>query len=125
MDRHRPFGEGLVYHAGGLGDFVLSLPAIERARQASAASEWWYWGPSERLSLLPGFRGAPAVVLEGGHSLWGAEPLPAEHLAAELQKSVAGQKLLSIGLEGDILTAAQIDQFEFVPELDVRTFRIR
>ncbi len=77
MDRHRPLGEGLVYHAGGLGDFVLSLPAIERARQASAASEWRYWGPSDRLSLLPGFRGAPAVILEGGHSLWGTEPLPA------------------------------------------------
>ncbi len=77
MERRGPPGEGLVYHAGGLGDFVLSLPAIERARQASPASEWRYWGPSERLSLLPGFRGPPAVILEGGHGLWGAEPPPA------------------------------------------------
>ncbi len=77
MDRYRQPGAGLVYHSGGLGDFVLSLPAVERVRQASAASEWRYWGPSERLSLLPGFRGAPAVLLEGGHTLWGAEPTPA------------------------------------------------
>jgi len=77
MERYRPLGEGLVYHAGGLGDFVLSLPAIERARQASPTSEWRYWGPSDRLSLLPGFRGAPAVIVEGGHTLWGTEPLPA------------------------------------------------
>ncbi len=77
MERHRPSGEGLVYHSGGLGDFVLSLPAIERARQAYPASEWRYWGPSERLCLLPGFRGAPAVILEGGHGLWGPEPPPA------------------------------------------------
>jgi len=55
----------------------------------------------------------------------GAEPLSPEHLAAELQKSLAGQKLVSIGLEADILDAAQIDQFSFVPELDLHTFRIR
>jgi len=77
MERRRPSGEGLVYHSGGLGDFVLSLPAIERARQASPASQWRYWGPSDRLFLLPGFRGPPAGILEGGHSLWGAQPLPA------------------------------------------------
>jgi 2-phosphosulfolactate phosphatase len=55
----------------------------------------------------------------------GAEPLAPEHLAAELQKSLAGQKLVSIGLEADIPAAAQIDQFPIVPELDLRTFRIR
>jgi 2-phosphosulfolactate phosphatase len=55
----------------------------------------------------------------------GAEPLPPENLAAELKTSLAGRRLLSIGLEGDILAAAQIDAFEIVPELDVRTFRIR
>lgn len=69
-------GPGLIYHAGGLGDFVLSLPAIERARQWRAVSEWRYWGPRERLRLLPGFREAPEVLRRAGHSLWGTDPAP-------------------------------------------------
>ncbi|MFH1921028.1 MAG: 2-phosphosulfolactate phosphatase [Planctomycetota bacterium] len=55
----------------------------------------------------------------------GAEPLKAEVLAGELQKSPGGRNLTAVGLEADILTAAQIDRFDGVPELDTRTFRIR
>lgn len=55
----------------------------------------------------------------------GAEPLSAQRLADELRKSLAGQKLVSIGREEDILAAAQLDRFAIVPELDLRTFRIR
>jgi 2-phosphosulfolactate phosphatase len=55
----------------------------------------------------------------------GAEPLEPQRLADELRKSLAGQRLASIGLEQDILTAARLDQFSSVPELDVETLRIR
>jgi 2-phosphosulfolactate phosphatase len=54
----------------------------------------------------------------------GAERLPAALLAAEFRKSLAGQRMVSLGLEDDLLTAAQIDQFDAVPELDLRTLRI-
>jgi len=65
---------GLLYHAGALGDFVLSLPAIYRAVQARPGTTWSLWGSSERLTLLPGFRPAPATLVRRGHSLWGAAP---------------------------------------------------
>jgi len=55
----------------------------------------------------------------------GAEPLGAQRLADELCKSLAGQKLVSIGREEDILAAAELDRFAIVPELDLETFRIR
>ncbi len=55
----------------------------------------------------------------------GAEPLEPERLAAQLAASAAGQCLREIGLERDVLTAAQLDRFEGVPELDPSTFRIR
>ncbi len=55
----------------------------------------------------------------------GAEPLAPERLAEELRKSLAGQKLVSLGLEEDILAAARIDRFSIVPELDRETMRIR
>jgi 2-phosphosulfolactate phosphatase len=55
----------------------------------------------------------------------GAEPLSPERLAAELRKGLAGNKLASLGLEEDILTAAEIDKFQSVPELDLKNMRIR
>jgi 2-phosphosulfolactate phosphatase len=55
----------------------------------------------------------------------GAEPLPRDLLSQELRTTIAGQKLVSVGLANDILTAAEIDTFQSVPELDVVTFRIR
>lgn len=67
---------GLLYHAGGLGDFVLSLPAVFRVVQGFDGLSWSYWGPSDRLSLLPGFGPAPAVLVRSGHTLWGRAPDP-------------------------------------------------
>ncbi|MBI5443985.1 MAG: glycosyltransferase family 9 protein [Deltaproteobacteria bacterium] len=64
-------GAGLVYHAGGLGDFILSLPALFRAVGAGPRWGWRYWGPAERLCLLPGFSPAPAELARSGHTLWG------------------------------------------------------
>lgn len=64
----------LVYHAGGLGDFVLSLPAVFRVAGAHPRLLWRFWGPSERRALLPGFLAAPNELLRGGHTLWGGAP---------------------------------------------------
>ena len=55
----------------------------------------------------------------------GAEPLEPELLAKELRKSAGGKNLVAIGLDGDIFTASQIDQFDCVPELDPEKTRIR
>jgi len=54
----------------------------------------------------------------------GAEPMDPELLARELRTSPGGQNLLAIGLDDDILTAAQTDRFDCVPELDPQTMRI-
>jgi 2-phosphosulfolactate phosphatase len=55
----------------------------------------------------------------------GLEPLEPERLAAELRKSLGGQKLTALGLQDDILAAAQFDRFDIVPRLDPKTGRIR
>ncbi len=69
--------QGLVYHVGGLGDLVLSLPAIHRVAAAFAGLEWRFWGPAERLRLLPpGFGPAPPELVRLGHTLWGERPAP-------------------------------------------------
>jgi 2-phosphosulfolactate phosphatase len=46
-------------------------------------------------------------------------------LAAALRDSRGGRNLIEIGQENDIDLAAQIDRFDIVPELDIRTWRIR
>lgn len=55
----------------------------------------------------------------------GAERLPAELLAAQLRTSLGGRNLTAVGLDADILTAAELDRFQSVPELDLQTFRVR
>ncbi len=64
----------LAYHAGGLGDFVLSLPALQRLAASRPGVTWHYWGPRERLALLPGWSPPPAELLRGEGSLWGEHP---------------------------------------------------
>ena len=54
----------------------------------------------------------------------GAEPLEPERLADQLRRSLSGRKLVAIGLDDDILAAAQIDRFDFALQLDTKTFRI-
>ena len=54
----------------------------------------------------------------------GAEPLEPERLAEALYESPGGRNLAALGFDEDILAAAQIDQFQGVPELDPKTFRI-
>lgn len=55
----------------------------------------------------------------------GAEPLEPERLAEELYKSPGGRHLADLGLDEDILVAAEIDRFDCVPELEPESFRIR
>jgi 2-phosphosulfolactate phosphatase len=54
----------------------------------------------------------------------GAEKLEPERLAEVLCDTAGGRNLVELGLEADILAAAQIDRFDIVPELDVVTLRI-
>jgi 2-phosphosulfolactate phosphatase len=54
----------------------------------------------------------------------GAEPIPPELLATQLRNSPGGRNLIEVGLDEDIVTASRVDQFDLVPELDLRTFRI-
>ena len=53
-----------------------------------------------------------------------AEPMDPELLARELRKSPGGRNLTAIGLEEDILAAAQLDRFDCVPEMSPQTMRI-
>jgi 2-phosphosulfolactate phosphatase len=55
----------------------------------------------------------------------GDGPIAPESLSAELRKGRAGQRLVRIGLQADILTASQIDRFRSVPKMDPQTLRIR
>ena len=55
----------------------------------------------------------------------GAEPLGSERLAEQLRKSRGGRNLVALGMDDDILAAAQIDRFDIVPRLDPTTMRIR
>jgi 2-phosphosulfolactate phosphatase len=54
----------------------------------------------------------------------GVEPLAPELIAEQLRKGLGGQNLLALGMKEDILAAAQMDQFDIVPRLDMKTFRI-
>jgi len=55
----------------------------------------------------------------------GDERLEPRRLAEVLQSSAGGKHLLALGLEKDILAAAQVDRFSPVPELDPASLRIR
>ena len=55
----------------------------------------------------------------------GAEPLEPDLLADRLRKSLGARSLIALGLDDDILAAAQIDRFDLVPRFDPKTFRIK
>lgn len=54
----------------------------------------------------------------------GAEPLTPERLAERLRESLGAQNLLALGLDADIVAAAQIDRWDVVARLDPQTFRV-
>ena len=102
------FTEEDLLFAGMLVERLQRLGGImyQQNAQAITAREFW-------LSSFP----LPQAL--------GAEPLPAQPLAAELGKSIGGRNLLELGMGGDILAAAQIDRFECVPQLDRKDLCIR
>jgi len=55
----------------------------------------------------------------------GAEQLGPDQLADQLRNTLGAQNLIALGLDADILAAAQIDRFDAAPRLDTKTFRIR
>lgn len=52
------------------------------------------------------------------------EPLD-DRLAREFRNSAGGRNLVEIGYERDLATCADVDRLAVVPELDLRTWRIR
>ena len=58
-----------------------------------------------------------------------AEPTTAEamsgRLATELRDTQGGRNLIALGLEADLADTAQVDRFDFVPELDLDCWEIR
>ena len=54
----------------------------------------------------------------------GAEPIEPERLAEELLNSPGGRNLAALGLDEDILAAAEIDRFEHACQLDPDRLRI-
>ena len=97
-----------VLLAGMLVDRILRQgdPSYQQNAQAVAAREAW-------LRCLPLPR-APEAEL----------PQP-QQLAEQLRDSAGGRNLIAIGLDDDILAAAQIDRFRSVPEMDPERDRIR
>jgi 2-phosphosulfolactate phosphatase len=55
----------------------------------------------------------------------GAEPIPVDRLVECLRETPGGRHVVAVGCEPDIWDAAQVDQFDIVPELDPTTFVIR
>jgi phosphosulfolactate phosphohydrolase-like enzyme len=55
----------------------------------------------------------------------GAELLGLDRLAERLRRTLGAQNLIALGMDDDILAAAQVDRFGVVPRLDSQTFRIR
>jgi phosphosulfolactate phosphohydrolase-like enzyme len=51
-------------------------------------------------------------------------PGSTESLARTLRDTQGGRNLIALGLERDIVAAAQIDKFRIVPELDTQSWRI-
>ena len=98
-------------------DTLLAGLLIERVLQQSGTA---YQLNAQALTARENWRSAFALPLA-----LGAEPLAPERLAGELRKSVAGRRLAEIGMDDDVLTAAHIDRFASVPELDPGTFRTR
>ena len=108
--------------AGSRGEFsrddtLLAGLLIERVLQQSGTA---YQLNVQALTARENWRSAFPLPLA-----LGAEPLAPERLAEQLRKSVAGRRLAAIGMGDDVVTAAHLDRFAIVPELDPQTFRIR
>ena len=79
-------------------------------------------GHPMRIRMVDILAGGPRPVNELAEMC----DLPPHQACAHLRllKSHGGHKLVMLGQEDDILTAAQFDRFDIVPRLDPRVMRI-
>lgn len=98
-------------------DTLLAGLLIERILQQSGTT---YQLNAQALTARENWRSSFALPVA-----LGAEPLEPGRLAEQLRASVGGRRLMAIGLGNDLLTAAHVDRFQSVPELDPATFRVR
>lgn len=92
------FAGAVVYQLADEGSHSKGAPAWELNDQALiAAAVWW----ATLSDVTP------------------------KSLAEQLRSSIGGRNLLGMGHGSDIDLAAQIDKFDFVPKLDLSTWRIR
>lgn len=102
------YGRDDVLLAGLLVELVLARGDATYQLNAQAVTAKENWRSSFAFPAVPA-----------------AEPPEPAVLAEELRNSVGGRNLTALGQEDDLRTAAQIDRFRTVPELDRHTFRIR
>jgi 2-phosphosulfolactate phosphatase len=88
--------------------------------QAIAARDLWLHTLAEGgLSQFFGHHAAGMVGKNGTVPL--TSPIMPERLAKILQNTLGGKNLVRVGLQRDILAAAQIDRFAVVPQFDPKT----
>jgi 2-phosphosulfolactate phosphatase len=104
--------------AGTRGEITLEdslCAAALRDRLMAQPVDWelndqaWLLGCDELIS-------APSVPKD--------DELRSMAVAGLLRLSRGGRNLLKIGLESDIQTAAEVDRFDLIPELDLKDWRI-
>jgi len=102
------YSEDDVLLAGMLVERLERIGGFSYAQNAQAATAREYW-----LHSFP----LPKAM--------GAESLEPELLVPKLRLSAGGRNLIAVGLEDDLVDAAQIDRFDCVPEYYPATGRIR
>ncbi len=105
---HGQYSEDDVLLAGMLVERLERTGGFNYAQNAQAVTAREFW-----LNSFP----LPKAV--------GAEPLEPELLVPKLRQSAGGRNLVAVGLEGDLIDAAQMDRFECVPVYDAASGRIR
>ncbi len=102
------YSEDDVLLAGMLVERLERAGGFSYAQNAQAATAREYW--------LHSFAEPKAM---------GAEPLEPELLVPKLRLSAGGRNLVAVGMEDDLIDAAQIDRFDCAPEYYPATGRIR
>ena len=107
-------------------DFLMAGFLVDRLeRQGGATYELNVQAADARKEWLSAFPSPTARGLSQfgrglSQFLWsknGTVPFESEPLARQLTDSLGGENLVKIGMEDDILAAAQVDRFAHVPEL--------
>ncbi len=104
---HGQYSEDDILLAGLLVERLQRAGGCHYAQNAQAVTAREYW-----LSSFP----EPQAL--------GAEPLEPERLVSKLRRSAGGRNLMAVGLEDDLIEAAQMDRFACVPVYDAGGGRI-